>query len=100
MQLGVGGLLALVWASLGVFNAISSAVNHAWGVERRRSFLMHRLISFLMMLSAGGVFVIALVLASMATLAETRTGSGTLNRSPWLVWLTRVTARLWGHRCC
>src|SRR6266508_1200143 len=47
VQLGVGGLLALVWASLGVFNAISSAVNHAWGVERRRSFLMHGFVALI-----------------------------------------------------
>ena len=31
--IGVGGALALAYASLGVFNAMSSAVNHAWGVE-------------------------------------------------------------------
>ena len=52
------------WASLGVFNAMTSAVNHAWGVERRRSFLSHRLFSFLMMLSAGGMFVVAIVMVS------------------------------------
>ena len=71
VQLGVGGLLALTWASLGVFNAVSSAIDHAWGVERRRSFLMHRLVSFLMMVSAGAIFIIALVLASLARVAET-----------------------------
>ena len=62
VRLGVGGLLALTWASLGVFNAVSSAIDHAWGVERRRSFLMHRLVSFLMMVSAGAIFIIAMVL--------------------------------------
>ena len=36
--------------SLGVFNAISSAVNHAWGVEKKRNFWQHRLFSFLMLL--------------------------------------------------
>ena len=36
---GVWGIVALMWASLGVFNAITSAVNHAWAVEKRRSFL-------------------------------------------------------------
>jgi membrane protein len=70
-RLGVGGLLALIWASLGVFNAVSSAIDHAWGVERRRSFLMHRLVSFLMMVSAGAIFVIAIILASVARLAPT-----------------------------
>ena len=50
---GFWGIVALVWAALGVFNAVSSAVNYAWSVEKRRSFLKHRLVSFLMMLSAG-----------------------------------------------
>ena len=42
LGIGMGGALALSYASLGVFNAMSSAVNHAWGVERRRSFIRHR----------------------------------------------------------
>jgi len=92
VRLGIGGLLALMWASLGVFNAISSAVNHAWGVERRRSFLMHRFVSFLMMLSAGMVFVIALALASVARVAPTNWLWVVLARNPWFVWLTHVTA--------
>jgi membrane protein len=91
-RLGVGGLLALMWASLGVFNAISSAVNHAWGVERRRSFLMHRFVSFLMMLSAGAIFVVALILASVARVAPTNWLWGVLERNPWFVWLTQVSA--------
>jgi membrane protein len=92
VQLGVGGFLALMWASLGVFNAISSAVNHAWDVERRRSFLMHRFVSFLMMLSAGAIFVIALALASVSRIAPTNWLWGVLERNPWFVWLTQVTA--------
>lgn len=91
VALGVGGILALVWASLGVFNAVTSAVNHAWGVERRRSFVRHRLISFLMMLSAGAILLLGLILASMVKIAETRLGEA-LTRSPWLVWVSGVTA--------
>jgi len=92
VRLGVGGLLALTWASLGVFNAVSSAIDHAWGVERRRSFLMHRLVSFLMMVSAGAVFIIALVLASIARVAETNWFWDLVSRSRWLIWLSAVTA--------
>jgi membrane protein len=92
LRLGVGGLVALIWASLGVFNAISSAVDHAWGVERRRSFLMHRFVSFLMMLSAGGMFLLAIALASISRIAPTSWLWGVLERNPWFVWLTRVTA--------
>ena len=71
VSFGVGGIIALVWASLGVFNAVTSAVNHAWGVERRRSFIRHRLISFLMLLSAGGVLLLGLILASRRRSAAT-----------------------------
>ena len=31
LQVGVAGGLALIWVSLGVFGAITSAVNQAWG---------------------------------------------------------------------
>jgi membrane protein len=92
LRLGVGGLLALTWASLGVFNAVSSAIDHAWGVERRRSFLMHRFVSFLMMVSAGAIFIIALILASIAKVAETNWFWEFVARSRWLIWLSAVTA--------
>ena len=95
LRLGVGGLLALTWASLGVFNAVSSAIDHAWGVERRRSFLMHRLVSFLMMVSAGAH------LHRRASSWRAWRGSPPTNflwayieRSPWLVWLSACDRRL------
>lgn len=92
LKVNIGGLLALTWASLGVFNAISSAVNHAWGVEKRRSFLRHRLVSFLMLVSAGGVLLLALVLASAVKVAETRWFGALIAASPWLRWMSGVTA--------
>ncbi len=93
LQLGIGGLVALTWASLGVFNAISSAVNHAWGVERRRSFLKHRLVSFVMMLSAGAFFVVALFILSLAHVADTLWFWRLVERSPWLMWMQSVIVR-------
>src|SRR6187431_158601 len=80
---GFWGVVGLVWASLGVFNAITSAVNHAWAVEKRRSFLKHRLVGFLMMVSATMVLMLGLIIASLVRLAETRLGE-VLARSPWL----------------
>ena len=47
VRIGIGGSVGLVWASLGFFNAVTSAVNHAWAVEKRRSFLKNRLVGFL-----------------------------------------------------
>jgi len=70
LQLGVGGLLALVWGSLGVFGAVTSAVNEAWGVEKQRSFLKHRLVSFLMLVAAGAVMIFALMIVSLVEVAE------------------------------
>ena len=60
--LGVAGSLGLIWGALGVFGAITTAVNHAWGVEKTRSFWKHRLFSFLMLLVAGSVLIAALLL--------------------------------------
>ncbi len=80
VKVGVAGLLALAWASLGFFGSLSSAVNNAWRVEQQRSFLKHRLVAFLMLLSAGGVLVIGVTLWSAIQVAE----------SSWfVVWLLR-----------
>ncbi|MGD9904015.1 MAG: YihY/virulence factor BrkB family protein [Vicinamibacterales bacterium] len=70
--IGIGGGLALAYASLGVFNAMSSAVNHAWGVERHRGFFRHRLFSFVMMLAAGAIFLAAIVLVSAVRVVDAR----------------------------
>jgi len=70
VQIGIGGLLALVWGSLGVFGAVTSAVNEAWGVDRQRSFLKHRLVSFLMLVAAGGVMMVALMIVSLVEVVE------------------------------
>lgn len=82
--IGVGGGLALAYASLGVFNALSSAVNHAWGVEKRRSFLRHRLFSFLMMVSAGAMFVVAIAIVGAVRVVEARWFSSLQLRGAWL----------------
>jgi membrane protein len=63
-RVGIGGAAALIWAALGVFSAISSAVNHAWGVAKPRSYLRHQLFSFFMLLTAGLVLMLSLLLVS------------------------------------
>lgn len=82
--IGIGGAVALSYASLGVFNAMSSAVNHAWGVERRRSFIRHRVFSFFMMISAGALFVAAIVLVSAMRVAEARWVAAVGRPPAWL----------------
>ena len=92
VQLGFGGVLALTWASLGVFNAVSSAVNHAWNVEKRRSYLMHQIVSFLMLVSAGAILLIALLLVSAVKVAQTGWFYALVASSPWLTWVSGLTA--------
>ena len=40
--LGLAGSLGLIWGALGFFGAITTAVNHAWRVEKARSILLPR----------------------------------------------------------
>jgi len=61
---GTAGIVVLVWAAMGVFGAITSAVNHAWGVERNPSYLKHKLVSLAMLLAASVLLLAALVFAS------------------------------------
>ena len=92
LQVGVAGGLALLWASLGVFGAITSAVNQAWGVEKERSFFKHRLVSFLMLVASGGVMLVALVLVSAVEVAEASWFGEMLGRVEWLRALQSLTA--------
>lgn len=64
VSIGVAGTIALVWGALGVFGAISTAVNYAWGVDEQRSFWKHKLVSFLMLVVAGLILLVALLLVS------------------------------------
>jgi membrane protein len=93
IRLGIGGALGLLWASQGVFGAISTAVNHAWAVERPRSFWHHRWFSLLMMSTAVMLLFIALLVLSASK------ASGT----PWSVILFSQMPALqalsdWGNR--
>ena len=91
VQLGVAGALALLWASLGVFGAITSAVNEAWGVERQRSFWKHRMVSFLMLVAGGGVMIVALLLVGAVEVAQGSSFGIMLARFHWLSVLQTLT---------
>ena len=91
VQLGVAGGLALIWASLGVFGAITSAVNEAWGVERQRSFWKHRLVSFMMLVAAGGVMIVALMFVLAVEVAQGSSFAAMLGRFHWLAVLRTLT---------
>ncbi|MEO7190044.1 MAG: YihY/virulence factor BrkB family protein [Vicinamibacterales bacterium] len=84
LKLSLAGTVVTLWASMGVFGAITSAVNHAWGVERSYSFLKHKLIAFIMMLAAGVLAVTALTLVSVTQVVEAHWFAGILMRYPEL----------------
>jgi membrane protein len=93
VQLGVAGSLALIWGSLGVFGAVTSAVNQVWGVEKQRSFWKHRLVSFLMLVAAGGVMMLALVLVSLIQMAQASWFGSMLASYQWLTNLQSFAIR-------
>jgi membrane protein len=93
VQVGVAGALALIWASLGVFGAITSAVNEAWGVEKQRSFWKHRMVSFLMLVAAGGVMIVALLAVSAVQVAEASWFGVMIGRLNWLTGLESFTVK-------
>ena len=84
VRLGVAGSLLMVWASMGVFGAITSAVNHAWGVEKQPSYLKHKLVSFIMLVAASLLLLVGLLLVSAINVVEARWFSVVAVRVPQL----------------
>ena len=82
LELGVAGTLVMLWASMGVFGALTSAVNHAWGVEKPPSFFRHKLIAFVMLMTAGALLVISLLLVSAIQVADTTWFKPIVSRYP------------------
>ena len=72
IRLGIAGSLLMIWAAMGVFSAVTSAVNHAWGVEKTPSYLKHKLIAFTMLVCASVLLLVGLLLVSAVDLIEAR----------------------------
>ncbi len=85
LRLGVAGSILMTWAAMGVFGAITSAVNHAWGVEKQPSFFKHKLISFVMLLLAGVLLVVGLILVSAVNVIEAGWFAVVVEGAPGLV---------------
>src|SRR4030095_3670428 len=92
---GVFGSVLMVWASMGVFGAITSAVNHAWGVEKQPSYLKHKLISFVMLVAASLLLLLGLLLVSAINVFEARWFAVVASRAPQLAVLHHFAIR-WG----
>jgi membrane protein len=93
LRLGIAGLAGLTWASLGFFGSVTTAVNYAWGVETPRSFLKHRLFTFLMLVTAGAMFLVAVAMASAVPIIEASWFARLLFRFPGLTVLQGLWAR-------
>jgi membrane protein len=93
LTMGVAGTFALIWGALGVFGAVSTAVNYAWGVEKQRSFWKHKLFSFLMLSVAGLMFVAALLLISATRVVSASWFAGVLANFQGLEVLRSLTVR-------
>ena len=95
IQLGVAGSFLMIWAAMGVFGAITSAVNHAWGVEKQPSYLKHKLISFVMLVAASLLLLTGLLLVSAINVAEARWFAVVAVAAPKLAVLHHFAVR-WG----
>jgi len=85
IRLGIFGSVLMVWAAMGVFSAITSAVNHAWGVEKQPSYLKHKLMAFMMLVTASLLLLVGLLLVSAINLAEARWFAVIMARAPGLL---------------
>jgi membrane protein len=93
LTFGIAGALTLIWGSLGVFGAITTAVNYAWGVEKVRSFWRHKLFSFLMMTVASLFLLLALLLVSASSVVSAGWFRAVLKGFPGLAVLQSLAFR-------
>ncbi len=87
------GTIFTLWASMGVFGAVTSAVNHAWGVEKPHGFFKHKLIAFIMLCASGFLLVVALLLVSTVEVIETRWFATVLEQYQWFDKFSSVVYR-------
>ena len=93
VRLSVAGSVLMVWAAMGVFGAVTSAVNHAWGVEKQPSYFKHKLISFVMLVVAGVLLMLGLLTVSAMNVVEARWFAGVIEATPRLLVLQGFAVR-------
>lgn len=99
VRLGVAGSLLMVWAAMGFFGAVTSAVNHAWGVDKQPNYVKHKLISFVMLVMASMLLLVGLLLVSAMGVVQASWFAGVVERTPALEvlggfaaeWATTIT---------
>jgi membrane protein len=85
IRLGVAGSLLMIWAAMGVFSAITTAINHAWGVEKQPSYFKHKLMAFIMLVTASLLLLGGLLLVSAINVVEAKWFAVVLTRTPGLM---------------
>lgn len=85
VRLGIAGSAVMIWAAMGVFGAVTSAVNHAWGVDKQPSYFKHKLISLLMLAMAGVLLIIGLLVVSAINVVEASWAVALIERAPVLM---------------
>jgi membrane protein len=85
VRLGVAGSLLMIWAAMGVFSAVTSAVNHAWGVEKQPSYFKHKMMAFVMLVAASLLLLAGLLLVSAINVIEAKWFAVVLVRTPGLL---------------
>lgn len=93
VQLGVAGSLLTTWAALGVFGAVTTAVNYAWGVQKYPNYFKHKLVSFIMLAAAGFLMFIGLLLVSAHGVVRSMWAAEILQRFPALIVLGGIASR-------
>ena len=93
LKLGIAGTLLMIWAAMGVFGAVTSAVNHAWGVDKQPSYLKHKLISFVMLVAASLLLLSGLLLVTAMNIAEARWFAVVASHAPQLAVLHHFAVR-------
>jgi membrane protein len=92
-SLGVAGGLLTAWAALGVFGAITTAMNHAWKVEQQPGYFRHKLVSFLMLAAAGTLTIAGLLIVSAQGVVRASWFAGVVENTPALTRLTGFLLR-------
>jgi membrane protein len=92
-SVSVAGILALIWGAFGVFGAVNTAVNYAWGVDERPGFWRHKLLSFSMLGFGACILLVAVVLVSASQLVAANWFAGVLFAFPGLNILRGFTVR-------
>ncbi|HUP27165.1 MAG TPA: YihY/virulence factor BrkB family protein [Chloroflexia bacterium] len=69
------GVVTLLFSASGAFEALDKAINRAWNSEKVPSFIMSKLISFLMIAGLGALLVISFAVSALLTATRTFTSS-------------------------